>query len=389
MKKAKKYGRRARTNCVILHVDAGGVRDLRGWWDNPGSGPNGSHFQVAYDGTVFQYADTDYLTWTSGAGSQRSVGIETQGKAAGEWTPQQQAALVKLLQWLCSQYRIPARLMASSSVNESGIGYHRQGVPLRSGGTVSRTGGQVWAKDSSKVCPGPDRQAQVPGIVARVAGGTVPEEELSMGDIAKIENLLAQVLENQKTGDRDLAAHTTGTPLGQAVVSADSDRFPATLPHLRAAQSNIWGRIGEAIRLIRGVKDEVVGYRAPGRPDAFPVEVGHNKIKLGRLDLAEVHFKVEGDEAWHVARPRLGTWSRCPNEESWKSHNGVLDWLGWTGTPAVSTWSSIVGKPDADVRVKNPLAWGTETVWGFLEAEIADVELGEGVLPGSNEVVGG
>lgn len=164
-------GKRARTDGVILHVDAGDVRDLYGWWNNPGNGGNGSHFQVAKDGTVFQYADTDLVVWTSRVGSRRTVGIETQGKAAGEWTPAQLAALEALVGWLCDTYSIPKRAMRSSS--DVGIGWHRLGVPKSRGASVSRTGGELWAGDHTKVCPGPDREAQIPALIKRIADQAV------------------------------------------------------------------------------------------------------------------------------------------------------------------------------------------------------------------------
>ena len=186
--------KRKKTDAAILHIDAGGVRDLYGWWNNPDSGANGSHFQVAYDGTVVQYADTDFIVYTSGSGSQRSVGIETQGKAAGEWTPAQRTAIVNLLAWLCKIYNLPVRQMTSSKKSERGIGYHLLGVPANAAqkaAKVSQTGGELWSSSVGKVCPGPDRVKQIPSIVNQVATGTpnpTPPEEDDMPTVNEFFN---------------------------------------------------------------------------------------------------------------------------------------------------------------------------------------------------------
>ncbi len=173
MNKATTYGKRAVTDAAILHVAAGESNSLLGWWNNADSGANGCHFYVRYDGTVEQYADTDYITWTSGSGSRRSVGIETQGLASGEWTQQQLDSLVALLDWLCGLYSIPREPMTSSAIGERGIGWHRLGVPKFKGATISRTNGETWAADYSKVCPGPDREKQIPALVASLSTATI------------------------------------------------------------------------------------------------------------------------------------------------------------------------------------------------------------------------
>lgn len=168
-RKTGDYGRMRRHDGAVLHVSASATaRSLWGWWQNPGSRDDGSHFHVAYDGTVEQYEDTDYIAWTSRVGSLRTIGIETQGGASGKWTTAQVAAIVKLLIWICETHGIPKRDMLNSRPSSRGIGTHRYGIwPWR----VS--GGEVWS-GPGKVCPGNGRQKQLPAIVRAVAGGDVP-----------------------------------------------------------------------------------------------------------------------------------------------------------------------------------------------------------------------
>ena len=167
---------RQKTDLVIWHVDAGNAESLYGWWNQAGSGQNGSHFFVKKDGTVEQYAPIDRIVWTSGNGSLRSVGIETQGYAAGEWTPAQRAALIKLTRWLCSVLGIPRVMAPNSKLTSRGIGWHRQGVPAtqaQKANKVSQTGGELWSSSVGKVCPGPDREKQIPHMVGEISGQTI------------------------------------------------------------------------------------------------------------------------------------------------------------------------------------------------------------------------
>ena len=170
--KSKKYGKLKKHEAIIYHVDAGGAETLFGWWNNPQSGAAGSHFFVKYDGTVEQYVDTDYLAWTSAAGSRRSIGIETAGKATGSWTAAQLQAIIKLTVWLLKTHpTIPARLMSSSKLSERGIGWHALGVPknkTQKDSGVSQTGGELWSGSVGKVCPGATRIKQIPDIFKSV-----------------------------------------------------------------------------------------------------------------------------------------------------------------------------------------------------------------------------
>lgn len=153
-------GRRKTTTALIYHVAASESASLFGWFTNPTARAS-SHLYVARDGTIEQYVDLDMVAWTSGAGNARSIGVETQGMGDGEWTPQQVAALAKIAQFVHARYGVPLDLMADSRPTTHGVGYHRLGVdPWR----VSD--GEKWSASRGKICPGPDRIAQMPAIIA-------------------------------------------------------------------------------------------------------------------------------------------------------------------------------------------------------------------------------
>lgn len=158
-------GKRRSTRAVVLHVDAGAAKSLQGWFSNPASGAS-SHFYVTYDGTVEQYVDADLIAWTQRAGNTTCVAIETQGLGAGRWTPAQAAAIAALTRWLCETYGLPKTSMVTARPAARGIGMHRFGIdPYRASGT------EIWGP-RGKVCPGNDRVAQFPEVVAAVAGGS-------------------------------------------------------------------------------------------------------------------------------------------------------------------------------------------------------------------------
>ena len=158
-------GVRKSTRAVVLHVDAGGAQSLFGWFNNPKSSAS-SHFYVRYDGVVEQYLDTALTAWTQRDGNGSCIGIETQGKGDGEWTPAQAASLAALVRWLCDTHGIEKVDMVTSRRAARGIGMHRYGIdPWRA------SGGEVWG-GRGKICPGPDRVRQFPGVVHSVATGS-------------------------------------------------------------------------------------------------------------------------------------------------------------------------------------------------------------------------
>lgn len=166
--------RRARTRAVICHVDGGNAKTLFDFFNAPGRNAS-SHFYVTRAGVVEQYVDADLIAWTSGDGNATTIGIETQGAGDGKWTPEQFAALAKLLVWVCAEYDIPAAQMPNSKPSSVGIGTHRLGVNGNFAltgvqrGRIQRGGGELWSSARGKICPGYDRQAQWPVLVSTVA----------------------------------------------------------------------------------------------------------------------------------------------------------------------------------------------------------------------------
>lgn len=166
---------RPRTDAVILHVAVSVTASLFGWFSNPRAAAS-SHFYIRLNGIVEQYIDTDHISWAGVRSDQRAISIETAGMGNGTWTQEQLDAIDGLLRWLRAQYPgIAVRQMQSSKASEpGGIGYHSLGVPATTVQKLARrsqTGGELWSGAVGKICPGPDRVRQVPGIVARLAGG--------------------------------------------------------------------------------------------------------------------------------------------------------------------------------------------------------------------------
>jgi len=173
-----------------------------------GWGGTESHFGVGgkwgdgLDGVVYQWQDTEFSADANFEGNDRIISIETGDNAPQSpadiepWTPKQLDAIVAITAWACKKYSIPAVLIPDSMPGRRGIGFHRLGVQ-HSGGThpagFLQPGGERWSTKVGKECPGPQRIAQIPGIVARVkavlAGKTQEADvALSEPDLAKIAN---------------------------------------------------------------------------------------------------------------------------------------------------------------------------------------------------------
>ena len=184
--------RSSKKSRVILHVADSEATTLHGWFSTVGAKAS-SHFYVARDGSIEQYVDTDHISWTSGEGNSDSIGVETQGRATGEWTPAQCKALADIIRWAHQVHGVPLRLMASSKASEHGVGWHRLGVdgyfpelPSMLAGRSQRGGGQKWSKDGGKPCPGDDRIPQIPGILAAAKGETGQAAKVTGGKTYKV-----------------------------------------------------------------------------------------------------------------------------------------------------------------------------------------------------------
>ena len=127
---------------AILHVDAANAESLFGWFSGPSGGVE-SHFFVKKTGKIEQYRSIYFEADANLGANPFGVSIETQGFAAGKWTPMQTASIERLLTWLETETDIPLRM--ATSWKGSGVGYHSQ-FPQ-------------WSP-VVKSCPGPDRIKQ-------------------------------------------------------------------------------------------------------------------------------------------------------------------------------------------------------------------------------------
>lgn len=159
---------------IILHTMVGSLTSTDGYFRNNGYGGPESHFGVGHDGTVYQWQDSVYRAEANGAANARAISIETadlgpgfprwdtnSGNAVPAWTDEQCDAIARIIAWACSTHDIPCVLIPDSKPSRRGVGYHRQGVP-----GYAVPGGELWSSARGKVCPGPRRIAQIPGVVA-------------------------------------------------------------------------------------------------------------------------------------------------------------------------------------------------------------------------------
>lgn len=113
---------------VFLHTNGGGPQ-LTSWFDHLFQNSHqriGSTFQVYKDGSIDQLCDTESIIYAQFGASRWAVSIETEddGHASTPWTPQQLAAIEKLITWLHQEHGIPLHPMANA--DDAGIGYHQQ-----------------------------------------------------------------------------------------------------------------------------------------------------------------------------------------------------------------------------------------------------------------------
>lgn len=155
------------TRGIILHVAASEATSLYGWFNDPRARAS-SHLYILRNGAMEQLVDLDYIAWGNGAANSETIIVETQGGAKGPWTPAQVETIIRVIVFTRQHFGYPLQVMRSSRASERGVGWHALGVPatraqLTRG--VSQTGGQLWSRAVGKVCPGPERIAQIPGIV--------------------------------------------------------------------------------------------------------------------------------------------------------------------------------------------------------------------------------
>lgn len=159
---------------VVNNIDIpedGTPSDVASWVQ----GSLATQFYVDFDGDAEQYCSSDRASSHCKDGNHHRLGIETQDDKpqtdaqanAGTWTDRQCERIADLIAWGNLMHDIPIRQMTSSRRAETGVGYHRLGVPAIAGGHDGWPDGEVWTDAPGKPCPGDRRIAQIPGIVSR------------------------------------------------------------------------------------------------------------------------------------------------------------------------------------------------------------------------------
>lgn len=149
--------KRPATATLIIHTNGGGTDhgSLYGWFSRPGN-TICSHFQVAADGRVEQYVNTDQQAYAQYAGNAFAVSVETEdaGHPERPWTDEQCTAIIKLARWL----KVPAKI--SPDGKGGGIGWHSLYAD--------------WNR-SHHNCPGSARIKQIHDVILPgLAGSTGP-----------------------------------------------------------------------------------------------------------------------------------------------------------------------------------------------------------------------
>jgi hypothetical protein len=135
---------------LITHVIQGPLSSADSWFHNPAAGAS-AHFGVGSAGTVYQWVDTDAMSWANCDGNGYSITVETAGYSGQPWSPSQIEALARLFAWVHKQYGIPLWLNTHPFTGQ-GLSWHG-------------LGGEAWCGHYS--CPGTPRVRQLPAIVSR------------------------------------------------------------------------------------------------------------------------------------------------------------------------------------------------------------------------------
>jgi N-acetylmuramoyl-L-alanine amidase-like protein len=167
---------------VALHVnvDENGTSDSF-WRSNPGQvTPN---FQVYKDGSVHQMLPFDWQPWCQIDGNFNYAAIETAGMPTEPLTPQQCAAIAKILQVYHTQMGMP--LTVADSPGQRGFITHQAGGP-------------AWG---GHACPGPVRAAQRQSIL-NLANTPTPtgDDHMSQADVDALTKHIDQRFDDLSAG---------------------------------------------------------------------------------------------------------------------------------------------------------------------------------------------
>ena len=133
----------------IMHVMQGSLWGTDNWFRNRAAGAS-AHFGIGYDGTCFQWVDTDQMAWHACNANGYSIGVETEGLSGQPFTTAQIRKSAQLLHWLNQQYPTISMWL---NVRPSGSGLSYHGL-----------GGSSWCGHPS--CPGTARIRQLPQILS-------------------------------------------------------------------------------------------------------------------------------------------------------------------------------------------------------------------------------
>lgn len=150
-----------------------------------------SHFYVNFDGKVYQYIDTKYMSAADLNGSDSTISVETAGGTgsssklnAEKFNSKMMTALVELWTWARDTHNIKNQLAKDTSTiaRSLGLSWHRLGVYGNFDGrkgisAVSlssiKSGGIKYSKHAGKECPGDAKILQIPEIFERANGKEV------------------------------------------------------------------------------------------------------------------------------------------------------------------------------------------------------------------------
>lgn len=212
---------------ICIHTMVGSLAGTDSYFrSGNGAGFSGteSHFGTGASGEITQWQDTSRQAEANFNGNGHIISIENADYGAGfpRWntndggavpafTAAQCEAIAKILAWASKTHNIPLVLVPNSKRGNRGVAYHAQGVPSRSGASVSQTGGELWSLAVGKVCPGSRRIAQIPGIIkrARVLAGLDQQEEdmpLTKEDVEKVAKRTVELLLDETDLNPDMDA---------------------------------------------------------------------------------------------------------------------------------------------------------------------------------------
>lgn len=208
---------------INLHTAVSNSTSLRAYWDSQGVY---SHFYVDRIGTVRQYQDTQFRAACDLDGNPDTISIETWDGYGPVWTgwadenkpppwnPAQVQAIVELVRWLMVTHpTIPRRLATDNRRGPSshGLSWHRLGVPGYATTVPRERGGLLYTLSRGKVCPGPQRERQIPHILAAVIHGDTTttdhsqqeDDEMKQEDWERLERMIRVELGRARTSIAD------------------------------------------------------------------------------------------------------------------------------------------------------------------------------------------